>query len=139
MTRGLFFVVLTIAPLLVGFAAGAATAVMRGWGDGDVQVDVVNESGQRVKSLALDVQTCGARTVLGRAALEPGERARLRFTVCGEGGYVLRAQFENGAELRGRDHYIENGHRALERVRRADIAPGVPSAAYCATAGCRGG
>jgi len=125
MTRLLFFIVLTVAPLLVGFAAGAATAVIRGWGDRDVHVDVVNESGQRVKSLALDVESCGVRNALARGSLEPGDRATFRFMVCGEGGYELRAQLENGAELRGHGNYVEGGYRATERVRRSDIVSAV--------------
>jgi len=130
MTRLLFFIVLTVAPLLVGFAAGAATAVIRGWGDRDVRVDVVNESGQRVKSLVLDVDTCGARSVLGRAALEPGDRATVRFAVCGEGGYEVRAQLENGVELRGRGDYVESGYRATQRVRRSDIVSTVSAVSH---------
>jgi hypothetical protein len=121
MTRRWFFIVLTVAPLLVGFTAGAATAVIRGWGDRDVHVDVVNESGQRVTSLALDVESCGARNALSRGALEPGDRATFRFMVCGEGAYELRARLEGGAELRGRGGYVESGYRATQRVRRADI------------------
>jgi len=130
MTRLLFFIALTVAPLLVGFAAGAATAVIRGWGDGDVHVDVVNDSGQRVTSLALDVQSCGARNALSRGALEPGDRATFRFMVCGEGGYELRARLENGTELRGRGGYVESGYRATQRVRRADIVSTVPAVSY---------
>jgi len=130
MTRLLFFIVLTIAPLLVGFAAGAATAVIRGWGDRDVHVDVVNESGQRVRSLALDVESCGARNALARGSLEPGDRATFRFMVCGEGGYELRAQLENGAELHGRGNYVEGGYRATERVRRSDIVSAVSAVPY---------
>jgi len=130
MTRLLFHVALVVAPLLVGFAGGAATAVIRGWGDQDVRVDVVNESGQRVKSLALDVDTCGARSVLGRAALEPGDRATVRFAVCGEGAYELRVQLDNGVELHGRGAYVEGKHRATERVRRAQIVSAVPSLSY---------
>ena len=130
MTRRLFFFVLIVAPLLVGFAAGAATAVIRGWGDGDVHVDVVNDSGQRVTSLALDVQSCGARNALSRGALEPGDRATFRFMVCGEGGYELRARLENGTELRGHGGYVESGYRATQRVRRSDIVSTVPAVSY---------
>jgi len=130
MTRLLFFIVLTVAPLLVGFAAGAATAVIRGWGDRDVRVEVVNESGLRVKSFVLEVGTCGARSVLGRAALEPGDRATVRFAVCGESGYELRAQLENGTELRGRGNYVEGGYRATQRVRRSDIVSTVSALSY---------
>ena len=130
MTRLLFFIVLTVAPLLVGFAAGAATAVIRGWGDRDVHVDVVNESGQRVKSIALEVESCGVRNALARGALEPGDRAIFRLMVCGEGGYELRAQLENGAELRARGSYVEAGYRATQRVRRADIVSSVSAVSY---------
>jgi hypothetical protein len=130
MTRLLFYVVLIVAPLLVGFIGGAATAVIRGWGDQDVRVDVVNESGQRVKSLALDVETCGARSVLGRAALEPGDRATVRFAVCGEGGYELRAQLESGAELHGRGGHVEGGYRSTERVQRSGVVSAVPALSF---------
>lgn len=130
MTRLLFFIVLIVAPLLVGFAAGAATAVIRGWGDRDVHVDVVNESGQRVRSIALDVESCGVRNALARGALEPGDRAIFRFMVCGEGGYELRAQLENGTELRARGSYVEAGYRATQRVRRADIVSSVSAVSY---------
>ncbi|MFL6626122.1 MAG: hypothetical protein ACJ8G1_06725 [Vitreoscilla sp.] len=127
MTRRWFFIVLTIAPLLVGFAAGAATAVIRGWGDRDVHVDVVNESGLRVTSLALDVESCGARNALSRGALEPGDRATFRFMICGEGGYQLRARLEGGAELRGQGAHVESGDRATQRVRRSDIVSAIPA------------
>ncbi|MBW8756776.1 MAG: hypothetical protein JF586_04115 [Burkholderiales bacterium] len=130
MMRALFFIVLTVAPMLVGFAAGAATAVIRGWGDRDVHVDVVNESGQRVKSLALNVESCGARNALARGALEPGDRVTFRFMVCGEGVYELRAQLENGTELRGRGDYVERGYRATQRVRRSDIVSTVSAVSY---------
>jgi len=130
MTRFLFFLMLTVAPLLVGFVGGAATAVIRGWGGGDVRVDVVNESGQRVKSLELDVDTCGARSLLGRPALEPGDRATFRFAVCGEGGYALRARLESGVELGGRGGYVEGGYRSTEHVRRSEIVSAIPSLSY---------
>jgi len=130
MTRLPFFIVLTVAPLLVGFAAGAATAVIRGWGDTDVHVDVVNESGQRVTALALDVDSCGARNALSRGALDAGDRATFRFMVCGEGGYELRARLEDGSELRGRGGYVESGNRATQRVRRSGIVPAVSAASH---------
>jgi hypothetical protein len=116
-----------VSLVVAGFVAGAATAAMRGWGDRDVQVDIVNESGQRVTAVALYLDTCGARSVLARGALEAGERTSFRFGLCGEGGYQLQARLANGVEVQGGGDYVEGGARETGHVRAKGIVTDVAS------------
>lgn len=52
----------------LAFIAGAATAIVRGWGSPLVTVDVVNRSGADLRAVLLEVDTCGSKQqVLGSA------------------------------------------------------------------------
>jgi len=101
---------------VVAFAAGAATAVIRGWGDRAVHTQVINKSGQLVQSFTVRYTTCGSKTDVVGGPLSPGQSQTLRFPVCGEGVYVVEATLANGSVVKGAEGYIESRYSTTDTV-----------------------
>jgi hypothetical protein len=100
----------------VAFALGAWTAMYRGWGNRMVTANIVNASGETLSSFAIDYQTCGVASSVTGGPLAKGAVRQIRYSVCGEGGYVVRVVFADGRVLEGREGYVEAGYVTTERV-----------------------
>lgn len=107
---------LTVIVAVVAFAFGAWAAIYRGWGNRTVTANIVNSSGSILSSFAIDYQTCGVAGSMTGGSLGKGEAGQLRYSVCGEGGYVVRVVFEDGRVLEGREGYVEAGYITTEEV-----------------------
>jgi len=107
-------VIISLGSIAVGFLAGAATSAARGWGSPVVSLDVVNRSGRPVQSVTVEYESCGSKSALPGRPLASGDATKFQFLVCGEGGYKVVAHFDGGAELGGREAYVETGYRATE-------------------------
>ena len=98
------------------FVAGAYMGSVRGWGTGTVTARLVNESGRPIRALTIEFRSCGAQGVAVAGSLEPGETRMVRYTVCGEASYSVRAAFEDGRVLQGREGYVETGYRSVDVI-----------------------
>lgn len=99
----------------LGFAGGAVTAVVRGWGSPLVEVVVENQSGSMIRLVNLQLSSCGGTSSLSMQSLAPGRTHTFRFSVCGEGGYTIDALLENKMVLSS-DAYVESGYRIVEHI-----------------------
>jgi hypothetical protein len=109
--RGLLLLSMTA----LAFIAGAATAIVRGWGSPLVTVEVVNKSGADLRAVLLEVDTCGSKQQIPGGALRVDASTRLRFLPCGEAGYRLSVVLADGVEMRS-EGYAEAGYRIVEVV-----------------------
>ena len=109
------------ACVAVGFAIGAWVASYSGWGSRAVVANIVNESDQIVRSAAVLFETCGGTGSAVVGELRPGASQRVHYSVCGEGGYVLEATFEDGRKMRGKEGYVEVGYVSTDRISSARI------------------
>lgn len=113
---------------VLAFGAGAWVAIVRGWGAQEVRVNVVNASGKTVRSLVLEYDSCGHKGLLDARTLGTGEQALIRYAACGESGYVLRVEFEDGGTLLGTPGYAESRYQVTEVIEaqriRPDVRPG---------------
>jgi len=100
------------------FAAGAFTAIARGWGSPLVRVTVHNESEGEVRSLVLDISSCGKRDSLILPTLGARRTHTFQFPVCGEGGYQLVAIGSDGKSLKS-EAYVESGYSVDEYISTA--------------------
>jgi hypothetical protein len=100
----------------VAFVAGAWTAIQRGWGADTVTAQIINVSDQSVDSIAIQFESCGSRGSVVSGELKPGSSRRLRYSVCGEGGYTVEAVFADGHMVRSRRGYVETGYLSTDKV-----------------------
>jgi hypothetical protein len=118
--------VLRVLPFLVvaaaSFALGAWVSAHQGWGSQTVTSTVLNSSGDVLRSVAIEFETCGGTGSAVSGQLEPGASQRLRYSVCGEGAYKVLAVFVDGREVQGGGGYVETGYTTTERVMRDGIA-----------------
>jgi hypothetical protein len=105
----------------VGFAIGALVASSNGWGSHAVVGNIVNESDEVVQSAAVHFETCGGTGNAVVGELRPGASQRVHYSVCGEGGYVVEATFEDGRKIRGNEGYVEVGYVSTDRISSARI------------------
>ena len=105
----------------LAFVAGAWTAIQRGWGADTVTAQIINVSDQSLSSIAIEFETCGSRGSVVGGELKPGSSRRLRYSVCGEGGYVVEAVFADGHMVRSGGGYVESGYVSTEQVSRDAI------------------
>jgi hypothetical protein len=122
--------IICLGSISVGFLAGAATSAARGWGSPVVSLDVINRSGRTAQSVSVEYESCGTRSVLPGRPLAGGAATKFQFLVCGEGGYHVVAHFDGGAELWGREAYVETGYRATEVLLSQEIQSSVDSHPY---------
>ncbi len=108
--------VLCAGRVAVGFAIGAWVASYSAWGSHAVVANIVNESDQIVRSAAVLFVTCGGTGTAVVGELRPGASQRVHYSVCGEGGYVLEATFEDGRKIRGNEGYVEVGYVSTDRI-----------------------
>jgi hypothetical protein len=123
-------IILCVGSIAVGFLAGAATSAVRGWGSPVVSLNVVNRSGQPVRFVTVEYESCGSKSTLAGRPLAIGEATTFQFLVCGEGGYQVVAHFDSGVELKGRGGYVESGYRATEILQAQSIESSVDSHLY---------
>jgi hypothetical protein len=114
--------------LAIVFAAGYGTAVHRGWGNRTVDAEVVNQSGQILKSFTLRYTTCGANAEITGGPLFVNERRSVRFNVCGEGGYVVEATLADGRVVRGTEGYVQSGNSTIDVVTQNGVDSNLVSA-----------
>jgi hypothetical protein len=79
---------------------------------------VVNDSGEKLKSVSVNYQTCGNAGSIRTNGLESGQSRRFVYHVCGEGGYTVIAVFADGRELAGGEQYVEVGDATAAHVTR---------------------
>jgi hypothetical protein len=108
--------ILGTACIATGFAIGAWVASHNAWGSQSVTANIVNESGQTVRSAVVLFETCGGSGSAVVGELRPGASRQLHYSVCGEGGYVLEATFADGRTVRGNEGYVEVGYVSTDRI-----------------------
>jgi len=111
--------------LVTAFGAGALTAISRGWGSQLVTVEVVNDSGQTIKSISLAYTTCGISGSIVDNDLLQNQSKKFYFAVCGEGGYSVEAAFSDGNLIKGSGGYVESGYSVSEVVSQSGITSNV--------------
>jgi hypothetical protein len=109
--------------LCVAFGAGALTAISRGWGNGGVNLEVVNRSGLLIRSFVAHYNTCGFKGSIVGGELAAGRSKNINFTICGEAGYFVEVEFIDGRKLKGSEGYVESGSFLSEEVSQNDIRP----------------
>jgi len=103
------------------FVAGAATALIRGWGDRAVSAEMVNKLEQPIRSFTVRYTTCGTKTEITSGELPPGKSRTIRFWVCGEGASVVEATLADGTIVRGPELYVESGYSTTSTVNTMGI------------------
>jgi hypothetical protein len=92
----------------------------RGWGSPLVFVTVHNETAAEVRSVVLDITSCGKSDSLSVPTLPPGRTHTFRFLVCGEGGYQLIAIGSDGKQRKSAA-YVESGYTVDEYISQSSI------------------
>jgi hypothetical protein len=123
-----FLVLLSL--LVAGFALGVLVAMLRGWGESYASVEVVNQTGQSLKTVVIELETCSEKTQLSLNLIAIGAIKKLRLPICGEGDYVLKATLNDGMLLQSKDHYLENGYRSTEKIKPNSIESIVQTLPY---------
>lgn len=113
--------VLIAAGALALFAAGAVTAVLRGWGQPVATFDIANASGQAMTRLTLTVTSGGATSVIQLAPPAVGQSVVKRVFLASEGGYALEAVLSDGQTIASHGGYIEAGYASYARIQPRDI------------------
>ena len=108
---------LGIAALVLG-----AWAAWKGLGSSGVTAHVTNATGENLGSVTIQYETCGKRSSVSTGALGPGESRRLRYFVCGEGGYTVEAHFADGRLLQGGGGYVETGYISTDVISNDEIS-----------------
>jgi hypothetical protein len=114
--------VTVVIALGVAFLALAAAAAWRGVWSSGVTAHVTNGTSQGLRSVTIRFETCGKHASVSSGAVAPGESRRLRYAVCGEGGYVVEATFSDGRIIRGGGGYVETGSVSTDRISSAGIS-----------------
>jgi hypothetical protein len=104
------------------FVAGAGTAAWRGWGSGDVTTTILNATDKPLRTVTIQFETCGSTGTAASGELKPGDSRQLRFSVCGEGGYTVVAEYADGRIVRGGGGYVEAGYNCSDTISTAGIA-----------------
>src|SRR5581483_3328030 len=94
----------------VSFIGGVVTSLTQGWGDSAVRIEISNMSSEAIESFRVSYSTCGTTWKLEGQRLPPGRSETVRFTVCGEGGYVAEAVLPDGRVVKGTEVYVESGY-----------------------------
>ena len=97
------------------FGTGMIFSALRNRDD-TVRATIVNHVQQPVQSFTLRYTTCGTETQISGRGLLPGKSRIIRYSVCGEGGYVLEATLADGRVLKGKDGYVESGYSTVDTV-----------------------
>jgi hypothetical protein len=105
-----------LALILVAFCIGVAIAVLRGWGSSNVTLELQNQSGRAIQSYVLHYETCGVKGVITGEAVAATQSRKIRFPVCGEGGYRVEVNFADGRQVTGTAGYVESGYVLSEIV-----------------------
>lgn len=121
MMRFTLRILLGLALAAIFFIAGALTAGMRHWFQPLVTVNVINESGQHIKSLRIVHSSLGGKGTIETASLRPGEERTIRFFLAGEGSYSIEASLEDGRVLKGGEGYVEAGYASRQVVSKTGV------------------
>ena len=92
------------------FLAGSLYQWLDLWFQKPVEVTIINNSGQYIKSLNL---TYTGHTLSGSISIKPPDKEQsvlVKYYQSGEGGFTIEATLENGKVLRGNGGYIEAGY-----------------------------
>jgi hypothetical protein len=98
-----------------------AWGAWRGLGSPGVTAHVTNATNQNLGSVTIHYETCGRRGSVSTGDLGPGKSRRLRYSVCGEGGYSVQAHFADGRLLRGGGGYVETGYISTDVISSDEI------------------
>jgi hypothetical protein len=110
-----------LAFAVAAFAAGGWTAIQRGWGTQSVTAIVINDTDLILRAVTVRFEACGSKGSMSAGELAPGQSHRLRYSVCGEGGYTVEAEFADGQVVKGGGGYVESGYVSTERISRNGI------------------
>ena len=115
-----------VVPIVIALSAAslalAAWAVWRGVGSSHVTAHVSNATTQKLRSVTIQFETCGKDGSVSAGELRPGYSRRLRYEVCGEGGYTVEAVFSDGRIVKGGGGYVENGYVSTDRISDVGIS-----------------
>ena len=110
---------LTIAA--VAFVAGVVVSAWLGIGRGDGLVKIRNESGSRLTSIVVVIDTCGQKLDISAGALAVGATSEVHYVICGEGGQIVRAILADGRTIASQQEYVESGYRGSVEVSTSGI------------------
>jgi hypothetical protein len=106
----------------VAFVSGLAVSDFLGIGRGDGGlVKIRNESGSRLSSVVVEIDTCGHKLDISAGELSNGAMTEVHYVICGEGGQTIRAILADGKVLASRQEYVESGYRGSIEVSTSGI------------------
>jgi len=108
--------------LLILVSAGALALgllIFMGNTQPNVEVVVLNKSGQPISSIHLQTEKSGKNIIL--RAIDVGTEVLVKFHNDGEDTFFLLIRFPNGKEMRGESVYFEPGYRVVETVTENEI------------------
>jgi len=119
--RTLMVATLVVTAGLAGFGLGAWLAAANAWGADTVMATIVNDSGATIERVHVEFDSCNLQgtAIVGR--LNTGDRRRVHYSLCGEGGYVIDVRFADGRRVRSGGGYVERGYRTTDVVHRDRI------------------
>ena len=85
----------------------------------NVEVVVLNQSGQPLASIHLQTEKSGKNIIL--RGIDVGAEVVIKFHNDGEDTFFLLIRFPNGKEIRGENVYFEPGYRVVETVTEKEI------------------
>jgi len=110
-----------LVALVVGFGAGALTAVQRGWGTMEMTVHLSNQTGQPVSRLIITTKNSTRTVTTHLGALAQGAETTSRVAVAGEGIYQIEATLADGRVITSSPAYVQSGYSAHERLQADKI------------------
>ena len=100
----------------VAFVGGLIVSDLTGFGQHDGVVKVRNATAGPLRSVEVVLDSCGSKTTTTVQAIASGNSVAIRFSVCGEGGQVVRAILSNGKVVTSSEAYVESGTRMTAEV-----------------------
>jgi hypothetical protein len=106
----------SLAIVAVAFIGGMVASELTGFGQSNGIVKIRNNSGVDLRSVDVEVDTCGHTGVISAGALASGGTVEVRYEICSEGGQTIRATFSDGKVIVSEQEYVESGYRATAEV-----------------------
>ena len=114
-----------ISIIALAFGAGAITAIWRGWGDGTIQLTLVNDSEQTVASLVVHHESCGTTGTLNAGSISPNGSRLVDVRLCGEGTIAISGETADGRRLSTQPYYVMSGYNVTQHLSRNGLAAGL--------------
>lgn len=119
--RTVFKAIAIMILLACVFFAGALTAGIRHWFQPEIEISLINNSGQRISDVQVSFETGGQKSISTLGSVEDGQTRTYHFYVAGEGGYILTATLDNGRKVSSDKRYVESGYVIKETVMATSI------------------